>query len=221
MPHVRANGIDIEYESFGRDSDPLILLIMGFGAQLIFWPNPLCEGLAAKRFRVVRFDNRDIGKSTHLAGQTAPDPRALFAEVMAGRHPHVPYTLDDMADDAVGLMDALGVKRAHIVGASMGGHDRPIGRDQPSGPDEESRLDHVDHGASRSAVREPRNAVGAIPAAEQREPRRSHRCERSRAKGAGRSRAFRRAKRRCARGPRFERITRLSTWTASRVSRRP
>ena len=87
MPQVRANGIDIEYESFGRDSDPLILLIMGFGAQLIFWPDPLCEGLAAKRFRVVRFDNRDIGKSTHLAGETAPDPRALFAEVMAGRRP--------------------------------------------------------------------------------------------------------------------------------------
>ena len=94
---------------------------MGFGAQLIFWPDPLCEGLAAKGFRVVRFDNRDIGKSTHLMGQTAPDPRALFVEVMAGRHPHVPYSLDDMADDAVGLMDALGAKRAHIVGASMGG----------------------------------------------------------------------------------------------------
>src|SRR5271168_2684930 len=121
MPHVRANGIDIEYESFGRESDPLILLIMGFGAQLIFWPNSLCEGLAAKRFRVVRFDNRDIGKSTHLVDQIAPDPRALFAEVMAGRRPHVPYTLDDMADDAVGLMDALRVDRAHIVGASMGG----------------------------------------------------------------------------------------------------
>jgi pimeloyl-ACP methyl ester carboxylesterase len=121
MPQVRANGIDIEYESFGRESDPLILLIMGFAAQLIFWPEALCEGLAAKGFRVVRFDNRDVGKSTHLAGQPAPDPRALFAEVMAGRHPHVPYTLNDMADDAVGLMDALGVKRAHIVGASMGG----------------------------------------------------------------------------------------------------
>jgi pimeloyl-ACP methyl ester carboxylesterase len=121
MPQVRANGIDIEYESFGRESDPLILLIMGFGAQLIFWPEPLCQGLADKGFRVVRFDNRDIGKSTHLAGQTAPDPRALFAEVMAGRHPHVPYSLDDMADDAVGLMDALGAERAHIVGASMGG----------------------------------------------------------------------------------------------------
>jgi pimeloyl-ACP methyl ester carboxylesterase len=121
MPQVRANGIDIEYESFGRESDPLILLIMGFAAQLIFWRESLCEGLAAKGFRVVRFDNRDIGKSSHLAGLPAPDPRALMAEVMAGKRPAVPYTLDDMADDAVGLMDALRVERAHIVGASMGG----------------------------------------------------------------------------------------------------
>jgi pimeloyl-ACP methyl ester carboxylesterase len=121
MPQVRANGIDIEYESFGRESDPLILLIMGFAAQLIFWPEALCEGLAAKGFRVVRFDNRDIGKSTHLAGLPAPDPRALMAEVMAGKRLAVPYTLDDMADDVVGLLDALGVERAHIVGASMGG----------------------------------------------------------------------------------------------------
>ena len=122
VPQVRANAQSTSnIESFGRDSDPLILLIMGFGAQLIFWPDALCQGLAAKGFRVVRFDNRDVGKSTHLAGQTAPDPRALFAEVMAGRRPHVPYSLDDMANDTVGLMDALGVDRAHIVGASMGG----------------------------------------------------------------------------------------------------
>ena len=121
MPQVRANGIDIEYESFGRDGDPLILLIMGFAAQLIFWPEALCQGLAAKGFRVVRFDNRDIGKSTHLKDLPPPDARALMAEVMAGKRPDVPYTLDDMADDAVGLMDALGVERAHIVGASMGG----------------------------------------------------------------------------------------------------
>jgi pimeloyl-ACP methyl ester carboxylesterase len=121
MARARANGITIEYESFGRDSDPLILLIMGFGAQLIFWPEPLCEALAAKGFRVVRFDNRDIGKSTHLAGLAAPDARAVLAEVMAGKRPDVPYTLSDMADDAVGLMDALGVERAHIAGASMGG----------------------------------------------------------------------------------------------------
>jgi len=121
MPQAKANGIDIEYESLGRDSDPLVLLIMGFGAQLIFWPEPLCEGLAARGFRVVRFDNRDIGKSTHLVGLAAPDARAVLAEVMAGRRPEVPYTLDDMASDAVGLMDALGVERAHVVGASMGG----------------------------------------------------------------------------------------------------
>ena len=121
MPQVRANGIDIEYESFGRDGDPLILLIMGFAAQLILWPEALCQGLAAKGFRVVRFDNRDIGKSTHLSHLPAPDPRALMAEVMAGKRPAVPYALDDMADDAVGLMDALRVERAHIVGASMGG----------------------------------------------------------------------------------------------------
>jgi pimeloyl-ACP methyl ester carboxylesterase len=121
MPQVRANGIEIEYENFGRERDPLILLIMGFAAQLIFWPEALCQGLAARGFRVVRFDNRDVGKSTHLADLPAPDPRALLAEAMAGKRPDVPYTLDDMADDAVGLMDALGVERAHVVGASMGG----------------------------------------------------------------------------------------------------
>ena len=121
MPQVRANGIDIEYESFGRDGDPLILLIMGFAAQLILWPEALCLGLAAKDFRVVRFDNRDVGRSTHFASLAAPDSRALLAEIMAGRRPDVPYSLDDMADDAVGLMDALRVERAHIVGASMGG----------------------------------------------------------------------------------------------------
>ena len=121
MPQVRANGIDIEYESFGPEGDPLILLIMGLAAQLIFWPEPLCEGLAAKGFRVVRFDNRDIGKSTHLTDRAAPDMRELFREAASGRQPHVPYSLSDMADDAVGVMDALGVGRAHIVGASMGG----------------------------------------------------------------------------------------------------
>jgi pimeloyl-ACP methyl ester carboxylesterase len=121
MPQVQANGIDIEYESFGLEGDPLILLIMGFAAQLIFWPEALCQGLAAEGFRVVRFDNRDVGKSTHLARLPAPDPRALLAEVMAGKRPDVPYSLDDMANDAMGLMDALGVERAHLVGASMGG----------------------------------------------------------------------------------------------------
>jgi len=121
MPRVRANGIDIEYESFGREGDPLVLLIMGFAAQLIFWPESLCKGLAAEGFRVVRFDNRDIGKSTHLTDCAPPDLAKLWEEVSSGGQPRVPYSLSDMADDAVGLLDALGAARAHIVGASMGG----------------------------------------------------------------------------------------------------
>jgi pimeloyl-ACP methyl ester carboxylesterase len=121
MPHVKANGIDIEYESFGRQGDPAVLLIMGLAAQLTIWPVTLCEGLAAKGFRVIRFDNRDIGKSTHLSDRPAPAPAELFAKRMAGEPVEVPYRLDDMAADAVGLLDALGVADAHIVGASMGG----------------------------------------------------------------------------------------------------
>ncbi|MDX2235444.1 MAG: alpha/beta fold hydrolase [Hyphomonadaceae bacterium] len=121
MPQVRANGIDIEYESFGREDAPAILLIMGFGAQMTLWPVPLCEGLAAKGYRVVRFDNRDIGKSTHLMDMGTPDIGVLMAQLMSGQPAQAPYTLNDMADDAVALLDALGIDRAHIVGASMGG----------------------------------------------------------------------------------------------------
>ncbi len=121
MPQIRANGIDIEYESFGRDSDPAILLIMGFSGQLTLWPVALCEGLAAKGFRVIRFDNRDIGKSTHLMDKGSPDIQGLMAKLMSGQPADAPYSLDDMADDSAALLDALGIKRAHIVGASMGG----------------------------------------------------------------------------------------------------
>jgi pimeloyl-ACP methyl ester carboxylesterase len=121
MPQARANGITIEHESFGRDGDPLILMINGMAAQLIFWPESLCQGLAAKGFRIVTFDNRDIGKSTHLASLGAPDAAKVLRDMASGRQPDVPYTLSDMADDAVGLMDALGVERAHIAGTSMGG----------------------------------------------------------------------------------------------------
>lgn len=121
MPQVRANGIDIEYESFGRESDPALLLIMGFSAQMTLWPVALCEGLAAKGFRVIRFDNRDVGKSTHLLDKGTPDMQALMAKLVSGQPADAPYALDDMADDAAALLDALGIKRAHIVGASMGG----------------------------------------------------------------------------------------------------
>ncbi|HWA90753.1 MAG TPA: alpha/beta hydrolase [Rhizomicrobium sp.] len=121
MPKVRANGIDIEYESFGRKGDPAILLIMGFAAQLTMWQTALCEALARKGFRVVRFDNRDIGLSTHLSHLPAPNPAELFARRLAGEAVEVPYALDDMAADAAALLAALEIDKAHIVGASMGG----------------------------------------------------------------------------------------------------
>ena len=81
MPHVHANGVDIEYESIGRQGGPVILLIMGLAAALPAWPDSLCEGLAAKGFRIIRFDNRDIGRSTHLTQLGAPDLRAMIAKL--------------------------------------------------------------------------------------------------------------------------------------------
>jgi pimeloyl-ACP methyl ester carboxylesterase len=121
MANVRANGVDIEYESVGREDDPVILLIMGFAASLKGWPDSLLYGLAAKGFRVIRFDNRDAGRSSHLDQLGAPDLSAIMAKLRAGEAPGAPYSLDDMAADAVGLLAALGIDRAHIVGASMGG----------------------------------------------------------------------------------------------------
>ncbi|MBI3677065.1 MAG: alpha/beta hydrolase [Proteobacteria bacterium] len=121
MPQAKANGITLEYESFGRESDPAILLIMGFAAQMIVWPVALCQGLAAKGFRVIRFDNRDVGKSTHLAEMGAPNAGEMMTKMMSGQPIEAPYVLNDMAKDAAGLLDALHIKNAHIVGASMGG----------------------------------------------------------------------------------------------------
>jgi pimeloyl-ACP methyl ester carboxylesterase len=113
---ARVGELELEYETFGEASNPALLLIMGLGTQLIAWPEPLCEALAGKGFRVIRYDNRDIGLSTYL--DHLPQPRNLD---FVTRRVRPAYTLDDMAADAVGLLDALGIGRAHIVGASMGG----------------------------------------------------------------------------------------------------
>lgn len=121
MPQICANGISLEYESFGSDTNPVVLLIMGLGAQLTRWPVPFCEKLAARGYRVIRFDNRDIGLSTRLDGAPVPDLGMLVAARMAGLPLNVPYTLHDMAADTIGLLDALHIPQAHIVGASMGG----------------------------------------------------------------------------------------------------
>jgi len=121
MAQVQANGLTFEYESFGRKSDPALLLIMGFSAQMTMWPQALCEGLAGRGFRVIRFDNRDIGKSTHLEHLGAPDISVAMAKAMSGQPVDAPYALDDMALDAVSVLRALDIESAHIVGASMGG----------------------------------------------------------------------------------------------------
>jgi pimeloyl-ACP methyl ester carboxylesterase len=121
MAEVQANGITITYDEFGsKDAAPL-LLIMGLGAQMTRWPPAFCEALAARGFRVIRFDNRDVGLSTHFVEAGVPDMAQVVAAVAAGKPAAVPYTLSDMAADAAGLLDKLGIAKAHIVGASMGG----------------------------------------------------------------------------------------------------
>ena len=118
---VRANGIDICYEIFGNDNAEPLLLIMGLGAQMIHWDDEFCEQLAAHGFRVIRFDNRDIGKSSHLTGGKRLTPLELLKLRFLKIPVAATYKLIDMAKDTVGLMDALGIKSAHLVGASMGG----------------------------------------------------------------------------------------------------
>ena len=121
MTAIKANGITIEYEEMGPPDAPVILLVMGLGMQLIAWPEPFCGGLAARGFRVVRFDNRDAGLSTRMPSAGSLATSAMMARAFLGLPVRPPYTLNDMARDTVGLMDALGIDHAHVVGASMGG----------------------------------------------------------------------------------------------------
>lgn len=121
MNFVKTNSIQIAYDSFGRETDEAVLLISGLGTQMIRWTDSFCGKLSERGYRVIRFDNRDAGCSTHLSQYSPPDFSGLVAVLMAGRRPDVPYTLYDMAADAVGLLDELSIRRAHIVGRSMGG----------------------------------------------------------------------------------------------------
>ncbi len=121
MPKAKANGIELHYEEHGDPSHPPMLLIMGFGAQLTLWPDELVEALASHGYRVIRYDNRDAGLSQKFDGVKAPGIVRMTLMSKIGLTPKVPYTLADMADDGAGLLDALGIDKAHIVGASMGG----------------------------------------------------------------------------------------------------
>jgi pimeloyl-ACP methyl ester carboxylesterase len=114
------SGIELEYETFGTPADPTLLLVCGYTSQLNGWDAGLCERFVAQGLHVVRYDNRDAGLSTKMTG--AVDPMKVLTAALAGETlPEVPYTLSDMAADGIGLLDHLGVERAHVAGMSMGG----------------------------------------------------------------------------------------------------
>jgi pimeloyl-ACP methyl ester carboxylesterase len=110
------SGVTLCYEAFGAPDDPTMLLVMGLGTQMLGWPDEFCAALASRGFRVIRFDNRDTGRSSSMPGR----PPSL-GEMLLRRVEHPPYTLSDMAADTIGLLDALRIDTAHVVGASMGG----------------------------------------------------------------------------------------------------
>ncbi len=121
MSQAPANGIQLEYDTFGNAANPPLLLVMGLGAQMIAWDEEFCALLAAAGHYVVRFDNRDVGLSTKIESGGVPNVPAMLEARLKGESISAPYLLADMAADAVGLLDALGIDRAHIAGASMGG----------------------------------------------------------------------------------------------------
>jgi pimeloyl-ACP methyl ester carboxylesterase len=121
MPSARANAIEIEYETFGESGSSPLLLIMGLGGQLIRWPEVFCQELADRDHYVIRFDNRDTGLSSKIDEAGVPNIMEIITASARGGEIEVPYTLTDMADDAIGLLDALGIEKAHLCGVSMGG----------------------------------------------------------------------------------------------------
>jgi pimeloyl-ACP methyl ester carboxylesterase len=121
MAQAKANSIHIEYETFGDPSSPPLLLIVGLSAQLIYWDEEFCKQLAQAGLYVIRFDNRDSGLSTKFEAAGLPDMSDILRKLMSRQKVTPPYTIDDMAADAVGLLDALKIEKAHLCGMSMGG----------------------------------------------------------------------------------------------------
>ena len=120
MPKVKANNIEIEYDTFGDPSGKPLLLVMGLGSQMISWVPEFCELFVQKGFYVIRFDNRDVGLSTKFDDAGVPNVMQVVNKARNREKIDSPYTLEDMADDAIGLLDALNIEKAHVCGASMG-----------------------------------------------------------------------------------------------------
>lgn len=118
---ARSGDIDLYYEDMGDPGDPAVLLIMGLGAQLLLWRTAFCEKLVAEGYRVIRYDNRDVGLSTKTERVKSGPKLPRMIRFWLGLPGKAPYRLEDMADDAVAVLDHLGIERAHVVGASMGG----------------------------------------------------------------------------------------------------
>lgn len=120
MPLCKSNGIELCYETFGDPADPPLLLVMGLGAQMTAWDTELCSAFVDRGFFVVRYDNRDVGLSSRIEG-SGGNFMETFLKASQGQPVDAPYRLTDMAADGIGLLDHLGIERAHVVGASMGG----------------------------------------------------------------------------------------------------
>lgn len=118
---VKANGVSLECELFGAARDPVIILINGLGSQMINYTPDFCRMIVEKGFQVLRFDNRDVGLSEKFDGMTVPSPGEIIHDLKSDEKPNLPYYLEDMAGDVIGLMDVLDFGKAHIAGMSMGG----------------------------------------------------------------------------------------------------
>jgi len=121
MPRASLSSIELDYETFGPETGPPLLLIRGLGTQRIQWPEGLLDAFVARGFCCITFDNRDVGRSTWFDDHPVPVAGEVMQAVAGGGSPALPYTLADMADDCVALLDVLGVARAHVLGMSMGG----------------------------------------------------------------------------------------------------
>ncbi len=153
MPNIEANGLSLHYESHGNENDPAILMIMGLSVQMILWPDALIDQLVSVGFRVVRFDNRDIGLSAHLDHFGVPSIPVETLKFIMRLPVNAPYRLEDMANDTAGLIDALGLKRPHVVGASMGGMIAQILASQS--PDKISSLTSIMSTTGRRSLPRP------------------------------------------------------------------